>query len=255
MAEKGKLHAVLAVYDDRKKTMAKILGETMKTLTSRQTHFMGSSKTYQAFDDKDKDIPRSEIKHVVTTVGEKVDYFEDRASNFIDVVHQKEVANCEAKGTITIERDGESPIVVAENVPVQELVQLENLFVQFRSQVYNNIPTLDPNKKWDEDENNPGHYRTEAYNTVRTRNQPRVIQLAPATKEHKEQAQIVNEDIPVGEYTMVDFSTCISPKDKADKLEKIDELIEAIKKARSKANQTEAPNEKIAHKLFKFINS
>lgn len=255
MAEKGKLHAVLAVYDDRKKTMAKILGETMKTLTSRQTHFLGSSKTYRAFEENDKDIPRSEIKHVVTTVGDKVDYFEERASNFIDVVHQKENANCKAFGTIQIDRDGQESEVIAENVPVQELVQLENLFVQFRSQVYNNIPTLDPNKKWEEDPNNPGYHRTEAYNTVRTRNSPRVVQLAIATKEHPEQAQIIHEDKPVGEYTMVDFSTCITPKDKADKLERLDELIEAIKKARSKANQTEAPKDKIAHKLFKFINS
>lgn len=254
MSDKDKLHALLAVVEDRKKTKDKITAETTKTLTNRQDHFSGSRKVYTPFDENDKDLEPSATKPVVTTVGDKIGYFEDSIKGFIDALYQKARTNCNAKADLVIEVEGKEPVIIEENVPAQFLVELENQLVQWRSQVYNNIPTLDPNKDWHEVSGKEGHYQTDTLTTTRTRKKHEPLVLHEGNENHPPQTQVVMVDVPVGKYETVQFSTCITSVEKSKKLKKLDMLIEAVKKARSKANEEEIVKGNLAYKLFGFLN-
>ena len=88
----GKLHELIAVEKDRKATAAKIVEETEVTFSKKQNLFSGFTRVYEPKTD-DKEMFDSEESQVVTTVPDKLDYFEDHMINLMDVIIQKEKTN------------------------------------------------------------------------------------------------------------------------------------------------------------------
>lgn len=68
--------------------------------------------------------------------------------------------------------------------------------------------------------------------------------MVEATKEHPAQVDIVEVDEPVGEIRSYDWTGMLSLGQKAELLEQIDILIEAVKQARSRANEVAVNKEK-----------
>ena len=139
----GKLHELIAVEKDRKATAAKIIEETEVTFSKKQSLFAGFTRVYES-KTEDKEQFDSEESQVVTTVPDKLDYFEEHIENLLDVILQKESTNIQAKADITITPRGGEAITLATDVPVSALVQMENILESIRNKVYDNIPTLDP---------------------------------------------------------------------------------------------------------------
>ena len=65
---------------------------------------------------------------------------------------------------------------------------------------------------------------------------------------------MVTEDVPVGTWKITNYSGLVSPAEKSSMLKRIDLLLEAVKKARSRANDTAVEGLKIGKALFKYIN-
>lgn len=79
--------------------------------------------------------------------------------------------------------------------------------------------------------------------------------LHPGTDKYPPQVQLITEDIPVGNYSINYFSGMISPWEKSQLIHRVDQVLEAIKKARARANDTEVTGTlKIGKRLFKYIN-
>ena len=141
----GKLHELVAVEKDVKNATSKIITETNQTFSKKAHLFSTHSKLYEPFKDGDQDVPEQEHPTPITTVGDKLSYFEKQVGKLFDIVLQKEQSNSKAKADIIIHIEDEA-ITVIEDVPVQALVQLENLLENLRTNVYDAIPTLDPAK-------------------------------------------------------------------------------------------------------------
>jgi len=251
---KNQLHQLLAVESELRNQAAKIYQETIVTFTKKEGHFDGMVRTYEPkIEGEDVTELPPEIKEVVTTVEEKLEHTEKALTKSIDAQLSKDETN--ANGTtraeVVIEGDGEE--MKLGEFSATSLLSLENTLTKIRA-LYDAIPTLDPAKKWEEDETRTGIYKTSEQVTYRTEKQPQVITLAPATKEHPAQTQLLSIDKQVGLFRVVYSSGRITPREKSEKLERIDRLIRAIKKARARANQSEVLQTKIARQIFSYIN-
>jgi hypothetical protein len=250
----GKLHEVVAVADDNRGLYDKIVAETRQTFTARHDHFKGLIKTYQS-EDASKDFVRdTEVKVLVETVPKKLAYVEETMIRILDAEYQREATNCIAKADIIVTlRDGTTQ-VVAKDVPSTFLLQMEKKFSTLRNQVYNAIPTLEPEKEWKWDSTNGYYVNTDPRARVTRRELVKHVKFEP-TKEHQGQADLIPVDITAGYNCQVNQSGMTTPLKKSQLLDKIDMLIHAIKTARVRANEADAVNTKIAQQLFNFIGT
>ena len=247
MAEtKNQLHQLLAVENDRKQQANNILQETIDTFSKKHDHFDGIKKTYESYDEADQKIP-PELKEIVTTVKDKLAYSQQAISKGIDAQISKEETNASGIVKAELKIDNTS----FGDLSATSLLALEQFLIKIRN-MYKVIPTLDPTKKWNLKD---GIYETDQEVKYRTEKKIEKIVKAEATKEHPAQVDLINIDRQVGEYLTVYKSGKITPFQKSQLLEKIDNLIDAVKKARSKANESEVKNIKIGDKIFQYINN
>lgn len=250
----GKLHEVIAVEKDIRSTAAKIVAETNNTFGKKHQLFSTHQKLYEPLKEGDPDKGEEETAQPITTIGDKLSYFETHMVRLFDAILQKEDANSKAKEDIVIFNDNDK-VILAEKVPVSALVQLENIFEEIRTNVYDTIPTLDPTKRWVEDKAaGAGRYLTDVTTRLSSKKIQKPLVLHPGNDKHPPQVQLITEDTPVGNYKINYFSGMISPADKSALLRRVDQMIEAIKKARARANDTEVVSLKIGKRLFKYIN-
>lgn len=243
---KNQLHQLLAVENERKIQANNILQETIDTFSKKHDHFDGLIKTYEAHEEEGQKIP-PEIKEIVTTVKDKLTYSQQAISKGIDAQISKEETN--ASGIVKTElKIGDTTF---GDLSATSLLALEQFLVKVRN-MYKVIPTLDPTKKWNKKDN---IYETDQEVKYRTEKKIEKFVKYEATKEHPAQVDLVTIDRQVGEYLTIYKSGKITPFQKSQLLEKIDKLIDAVKQARSKANESEVKNMKIGNKIFQYINS
>lgn len=249
----GKLHEVVAVADDNRGLFDKLLVEIRSTFTDRLAHFTGFRKSYQSIIDDDYERD-PEVKVMTETVLGKLNYYEDKLISIFDTQFQREKTNCIAKADIiVIFPDGKEETVAME-VPVTYLIQLEKQLSTLRNKVYNVIPTLDPSKGWEWSLNDGYYIHKEPKKRVTRKEQIVKVKFEP-TKEHPGQSELVPIDITTGYYNELDQSGMTTPAKKSELLNRIDLLLHAVKKARTRANEETVVTDKIAQKLFNFINT
>lgn len=247
----AKLHELIAVEPDLKSKFIKILNETIGTFTKKEHLFKGYVRTLKWFDsDRQAAEPTpAERSALASTVSDRLEYQEKTIVRYLDALLQKEATNQIAKADIVI---GET--VIAKDVPATFLLGLEKLLVQIRA-TYNVIPTLPPNIEWVPDPDTgkniyKSKYPDEAHKTEQTI-VPQV--LYEATKEHPAQVDKITEKKNVGLYTKHEWCSMLSPAQKSDRLQKIDDLLAAVKTARQRANTAKVLNMKIGQQLMDFI--
>ncbi len=252
----AKLHELIAVEKDRKATATRIIDETGMTFLKKQQLFQGFIKVYETKEEKG-DMFDGEESHMVTNVIEKLDYFDKYIVTLFDVIAQKEATNILAKGDIIIKGDTEDKdIIIAKDVPVSALVQLENNLEFIRSKVYNVIPTLDPKKNWNKDEQRGnGYYKSKELRKRKTRKEESWITVVQATDNHPAQVKPAVKDVHTGDWVETHFSGMMSPKDKSDLLGRLGVMIEAVKQGRARANDIQIQKTVIGNKIFKFIRT
>lgn len=244
----GKLHELLAVESDRKATAAKILEEAKTTFTKREEHFTELRKEYTPDNENDRQLEQpKEVKPMVETVNDKLRWVGQHVGALIDLTYQKELANTEAKADVVLENGEE----LATQVPATVLLNLEAKLKEVR-EVYALIPTLQPGEEWKREEN--GHYSA-VDKKIRTKKIFKNHVKAPATDKHAAQVEVYSEDERIGLSVTTKVTSLLTVADKARLLCRVDELARAVKRARQRANNTEAKNVEIAKKLFAYINA
>ncbi len=239
-----KLNQIVAVVNGKKSRAQKVLTEVYKKV-QKPTLFEGLLRTYQPLDEEGESMP-SEQKNVQYRSRQAIHEIQNAIVELMDSTATQDWANCEAKANVSV--DGET---LLESVPVTHLLFLEKQLTDLHTFV-NQLPTLDPAESWTWDENTDG-FASDAAISHRTKKVPRSHVLYEATEKHPAQTEMYHEDVKVGEWKTVKFSSALAAQEKNEILERIRKFQDAIKFAREEANQMEIEKVTIGNKVFDFV--
>lgn len=244
----SKLHELLAVENNLEQQSSVALNDLTNTFEKKR-HLFGSKRVTFTPLEEGQPSKTEEQSDIQTSVIKELNWIGKIISKSIDIGYQIDVANTTAKADVVTE-DGE---VLLKDVPSTALLQLEKDVKRIQDLI-KNVPTLDPAKgfKYNKD---VGCYEAREVTATRTRKEKKVLVAYAATVQHPAQCQVYDADVPVGTITTQEWSSLITPSNKAEMLDKCDILIRAIKKARSKANEVDidVSQYKVGQKLFDFI--
>lgn len=247
----SKLHEILAVEKNSETAARKLMAESAKTL-EKENLFSGFVKNLDMFDDDQKYLNVTEKQNLESTVDENLDYLNIFIGKYWDLVATKEVANQTAKADIIV-----GDVTLAKDLPATFLLGMETKLNELRK-VYEHIPTLAPGIKWIKDEANEKHnvfMTADDQVSFKTQKESAFVVAYEATEHHPAQVYKEEKTVNTGKYTMVKFSGMLPAVEKARRIENIDTLIRAVKKARMRANDIEVEKIKVAKQLLNFINS
>ena len=80
-----------------------------------------------------------------------------------------------------------------------------------------------------------------------------MLELSPATDKHPAQVQLVSEDVLAGYWNEKKFSGAVPASYKAELINRVETLIQAVKFAREKANDTEVTDLKVGDAVFGYL--
>lgn len=243
-----KLHELLAIDADLNNIATNMLRDAQVTFTKRIEHFQGFTKSTHYLDEAKADLNTEENKEVPTTVDTRLEYALQHLTKLYDVLIQKEATNHTAKADLIV--DG---VTLAKDVPGTMLLGLESRLKAVR-ELISTVPTLNPALAWTPDTTRgDGVYRSQVQATTKTEKTLEYVTVAPATDKHPAQVKDWTVDKPVASIETVHLSGMWPVAKKAEVLDRIDVLMQAVKQARMRANSVEVVPGKIGDVLFKYI--
>ena len=243
----NKLHEILAIEQDRKNKANIAIGESKKMFSKNPTLFDGMVKKYVSTEEHSDEIP-DETKEMVSSVKKTLEETLAPLIVSMDATLSKEETN--SSGVAKAE------LIVGEKsfgtFSATTLLALEAQLAKVLD-LYKSIPTLDTTRRWEFDEQND-FYRTKEEVKFRTVKRPKVVVKYEATEKHPAQTELINIDFQVGKYETVYYSGRMTPIMKKKLVDKLENLVESVKVARSKANNVEVKNVKLGNSLFDFLH-
>ncbi len=123
--------------------------------------------------------------------------------------------------------------------------------------LYKCIPTLSPNHEWVPDESAalPGAHKQAVPSTshkTEKRQEHKII--VPATEHHPAQVASYVSDFNIGLIETTRFSAMVSPAVKASWLDRITNLLVAVKQARQRANRVDTKTFLVARAIQDYIH-
>jgi hypothetical protein len=190
-----------------------------------------------------------EVKRIEVTVQQVVRGFWPSVVEMIDLVATKDVANGSARGDIVVNGH-----VVARDVPAVTLLHLEKVVEALRDLI-SHIPVRDPSEFWEWSEEGNA-WAAPPREVISTKQVTRpLVKWAPPSAEYQQQAQTdtLTEQTRVGVWETRRMSAALSARGVDELLRRVDELTDAIRTARTEANQTEAPERAIGDDLLAWL--
>lgn len=246
----AKIHELLAVDKNLKGQATKNRLDLQNTFEKKRTHFSEKLITFTPIEEGASPETTEQLA-IQTTVAQEIAWISGFLAKAIDSSYAIDLANVEAKGDIVLE-DGSTLI---SGVPATALLQLEKRMKEVHDLV-KVIPTLDPSKGFKTaPDREKGIFAARDVFKDRTQKKDVYITITPATDKFPAQVAKETNDIKVGTIREQEWSSLITPATKADLLTRTEELIRAIEKARSRANNTEidAKANKIGGELLDYI--
>lgn len=239
-----KLCQIIAVEKGLKSRTAEAITRIYHDL-QKPALFAGISRRYSPVDEEGETFP-PESTLVQKNANEALDAAADELTKLFDVVATKERGNTEAFASVVV--DGQ---VVVEDATVPFLLFLQKQLTDVRTMV-SKVPVLDPSESWHPDASS-GTWRTEPAETTRTRKIPKTLVKYPATDKHPAQTEVYMVDEIVGRWATTKSSGALSPARRERLLSRIDELSDAVKKAREEANSAEVEQIHVGEQVFDFL--
>ncbi len=231
----GKLHELLAVNSNLDGQVNKVVTDLTGVFTGKRHLFEEKTVTFQPLQEGAPAVPESR-SDIQTTVAKELGLAFATVAKGIDLGYQIDTANTTAVADIVTE-DGD---VLLKGAPATFLLQLEKRLAAVTNLI-GAIPTLDPAKAFSADTNKgPGIYIAREVLKNRTKKVKKVLQAAPATDKHPAQVAVYDDDEVIGTIREQEWSSMVTPATKAALLDRCEILQRAVKKARSRANDTEA---------------
>lgn len=246
----AKLHEILAVEGDLSGKSDRIVEEAKLTFSKKADLFFGHERKINMFREDDRQQDAVEVKAMTTTIADKLKYVSKSVAKYWDAVLQKDATNQQAVATIEI--NGE---IIAENLPATFLLGMESKLKTLR-QMYEQIPTLQPGIDWRKDDQaGAGVYvSTTPDIKFKTQKEAKHKILVVQDEHHPAQVEKWFEDVPVGRIETIIRSGMISPAEKSVLLGRIDDLLQGVKRARSRANNQDVAKMNVGQKFFDYIH-
>lgn len=239
-----RLNQVVAIERDTKKTAYTDLGRTHH-LVQKTAAVTGESRTYTPKDDDGVRLP-PESRIVQMRVEDELDQIRDKQIPYFDLVFTKDRGNMVASADIVLP-NGQR----IEKLPVPTLLWLEKQLQDLHTFV-SKLPVLDPDQEWTYD-TSQGVYRTSPIETVKTAKVQEPLVLAPATKEHPAQTQMITVDKVVGTWSSVKLSGAITDGRRRTLIGRVEALLRVVKQAREAANLVEVDELKMGETIFSYL--
>lgn len=239
-----KLYEVLAVEPDLRQQANAELKRVIDLFNQGEGRLVGRVISYQGVTEDTPELPE-EVTELATTVDSELGNLRLTFSKYLDATINKEVTN-----TTTLADVEEFDFL--RGLPATALLNLENRLEEIKK-AYLAIPTLDPSEKWTYSDVQ-GCFVSETRMNYRTKKAMKAFVSYEATEEHPAQVETYAEDVPTHKRETVVFSGALTVTEKRDRLERIEYLARAVKKARQRANDVETNPTKIAHQIFDYIN-
>ena len=237
---KGRSYALITAHDK---------------LCQKPALFNGMTKTYEPLNEDDPDRPDGDMSLVQQRTDAIIADMLALTAEVFDTTATQEYGNTGAKADLVV--DG---VELATDVPATYLLFLEKQLNDLHTAV-GRMPTLSAEHTWAWDTAR-NFYVSEQTRKVRTKKTPRVV-MTTTTKTtghdgsvtEQQQGQIVQEDLPVGYWHTVYFSSALEPYDQRKLLDRIVKLRNAVKQARERANTTVVAPVQVGKTLLDWVFS
>lgn len=246
----SKLHELLAVEGDLRTQAESTRSDLKNTFEKKGHHFTKKVVTFKSSTEGTPDKVESQL-NLQTTVHKELAWIGEKISKAMDAGYQIDIANTHASADVTME-DGK---ILLKSVPAPSLLRLEHRIVEVRDLIHT-IPTLDPAKGFEADPSQGvGIYKARDENKTRTNKIEEFVVIVQPTKEHPAQVAKVNKDVPVGDIFQQEWSSLITVSEKGDMLDRVENLLRAVKKARARANELDIDVKlnKIGETVLNFV--
>lgn len=247
-----KLHELLAVEPDLRTQAETCRADLKNTFEKKSHHF---TKKVVTFKSKSEGVP-DKIEGQLglqTTVRKEMDWISEKLAKAMDAGHQIDCANAIAKADVVLE-DGS---ILVKGVLTTSLMRMEHKIEALR-ELLKSVPTLDPAKGFAPDpDEGAGIYRARDEEKFRGEKQFEFVVMVPPSDKHPAQVKELMVDRQSGVAVTQEWSSLITVGEKGDMLDRVEEMLRAVKKARSKANSVELDvhENKIGDTVLKFVIS
>ena len=248
----SKLHELLAVENEVRGQAETCRTDLKNTFEKKTHHFTKRIITVKSKKDGVADKVESQL-NLQTTVKQELKWITEKLAKSMDIGHQVDVANTEAKADVVLE-DGTA---LLKSVPTTSLLRLGHRLEEVRDLV-RTIGTLDPAKGFEPDPNEgDGVFKARDDERPRTEKQFRFIIMVPPTDKLPAQVKELMEDVPVSAAVTQEWSSLITVAAKGEMLDRVEGLLQAVKRARSKANEVEVDQRqnKIGDTVLNYVFS
>lgn len=240
----SQLHEILAVVQGASARATREFTD-LHRCTQVDTLVAGRSRTYEPRDDDGERLP-DEGQRVQLIIENTLRTVASTLTPAFDVVATRDEGNTHAKADVVVD-----DTTILADVPAVTLIYLEKQLGDILTFVAK-LPVLSPAQQWYEDERN-GFHVSEPVVTVSKRRVQKPLELAAATKEHPAQVRLIDVEEPAGNWTTILHSGALPATRKADLLERVVKLTDAVKVARTRANQAETSQVHIGGPLFDYL--
>lgn len=244
-----KLHELLAVEGTLENQANKVRTDLMGTFEKKRHLFEEKRIVFTPSVEGEQATVEAQ-SDIQSTVAKELAWIQGHMAKALDASYQVAEANTEARADVILDDD----TVLLKGLPATALLELEKRVAEVHALVAS-IPTLDPAKGFTPDaQKGEGIFKAREVVKTRTKKTAKVIVKYEATKEHPAQTELVHEDVPVGKLQEQEWSALITPAQKAELIERAEALLRAVRRARSRANDTEVDTtKKIGAVLLKFV--
>lgn len=259
---KLKLNVVLAKTDHLGAQTRELISAYSKFFSKNQGDFKGERKTYIAREGTIDEPSKRGFRNVVTTVDEKLEWFTDTVSEYINTLFTQERTNASGLAKAELVVDGKS----WGEFTTLELLRLKG-FLENNSlvQMYQNIPVRSDSDTWtpttDEEFTDRNIFETPKITGVnKTTIKESYILPDPnidKVPDGKYTPQVATKDITqeLGDFTHQRFSGEYSHRQRAEILRRRTVLLNAVIEALKKANDVEViESEMTAEKIFNYLH-
>lgn len=247
-----KLHELLAAEGNLETQAITTKNDLTNTFEKKRHLFEEKRVTFQS-NEENKPATVESQSDIQSTVRTELAWIAPHLAKAMDAGLQIADANTKARADVVL--DDDTGTVLLKGIPATALLELEKRLVEWVLQFAKTIPTLDPAKGFRPDpQRGSDVYKARDVTKLRTKKDAKVIVLHEPTKEHPAQTQLINVDVPVGEISEQEWSGLITPAEKSEIVNRAEQVIRAVKRARSRANDQEVDTTlKLGKTLLNYV--
>lgn len=246
------MNTLLAKVEHGSSRFSKMVGDYLAFFKGKQGAFAGIKKTHVPREGYTEDKSCIANTKVITTVGEKLEWFEQQSIPFLKELFAVEATNSKGANTVELVVDG----ISFGHLTALDLMRLKTLLTKKEwAEMYENIPVRPDEKVW-EPCTNPEYEGREVFQTpmlkgiTRTTESEEVILKDPNINPDKLPANynarttIKKKTVETGDYTLQEFTGGWTHRQRAELLRRRSQLLAAVVEALKEVNDTvsEKPN-------------